>query len=425
MHNFTSSFAVMVFPNIFSSWFLSGTNESSIGVWYSLVGNGGVTEANLNGTSSLAVSVYSGTDCDALECLTSNDRPEFPLDWDSIDGEQYFVYVYAASTSQKDSFDITFEEIVRPENDQCENADPLQIDAPAIVGTTESSSTKLDLDSCGDVFDIGFGGVWYSVVGNGDVLLVGVNTDTDSPFAGFDPQISVYSGSSCDDLICVDGNDEGTRLGYASAVAFESTEGQEYFVLVHGFGFSRGDFTIEALTVVQPTNDACETAISLETGDTVAGATYFAQQSDDFEFGTCGTSQGGNFSSPGIWYTVGGSGGLMGASINANYDVQMTVFAGGCSDLTCVDGTEGFTADFFSGAVYWDSEEGVEYSVLVHGFSGQVGEFELFFAAVERPPNDQCTDAIVIEVGDRIAGSNQFASMKTLPECGKLMIIYL
>ena len=378
---------------------------------------------SVNDTSSLAVSVYSGIDCNALACVASNDRPEFPLDWDSIDGEQYFIYVYAAYTSLKDTFDITVREVVRPENDQCEDADPLQIDAPAIVGTTESSSIKSGLEACGDVFGIGFGGVWYSLIGSGDVLLVGINTGTYSPFTGFDPQVSVYSGRSCDELICVDGNDEGTRLGYASAVAFEATEGEEYFVLVHGFGLSRGDFTIEALTVVRPTNDACETAISLETGDTVAGATYFAQQSDDFEFETCGTSQGGNFSSPGVWYTVGGSGGLMGASINANYDVQMTVFAGGCSDLTCVDGTEGFTIDFFSGAVYWDSEEGVDYSILVHGFTGQVGEFELFTASVERPPNDRCTEAIVIEVGDRIAGSNQFASLDTLPECGKLMFI--
>ena len=87
-----------------------------------------------------------------------------------------------------------------------------------------------------------------------------------------------------------------------------------------------------------------------------------------------------------------------------------------------MDGTEGFTTDFFSGAVYWDSEVDVEYSVLAHGFSGQVGEFELFFAEVERPSNDQCADAIRIEVGDRVPGSNQFASSNTLPECGTLMV---
>lgn len=86
-----------------------------------------------------------------------------------------------------------------------------------------------------------------------------------------------------------------------------------------------------------------------------------------------------------------------------------------------MDGTEGYTTDFFSGAVLWESEVGTTYNILVHGFSGQVGEFELFFAQIERPPNDACEDAIGLEVFDTIAGSNMFAAEDKVADCGKLL----
>jgi hypothetical protein len=190
---------------------------------------------------------------------------------------------------------------------------------------------------------------------------------------------------------------------------------------VHGWEQSRGDFTIEVKGVGRPPNDKCEDAVALELFDTVPGATYFAQQDENHDFATCGTSQGFEFSAPGIWYEVEGTGGLLETSVMATYDVQLTVFTGECNALTCVSGTEGFTTDFFSGSTLWESDEGTMYSILVHGFSGQVGEFELDVTEVQRPNNDVCEDAIALELEDVVAGSNEFAADDVVPACGKCL----
>jgi hypothetical protein len=188
---------------------------------------------------------------------------------------------------------------------------------------------------------------------------------------------------------------------------------------VHGWEQSRGDFTIEVKGVDHPPNDKCEDAVTLELFDTVSGATYFAQQDGNHDFSTCGTSQGFGFSSPGVWYEIEGSGGLLEVSIRASYDTQLTVFTGECNALTCVSGTEGYTTDFFSGSVLWESVEATMYTILVHGFSGQVGEYELYIAEAQRPSNDVCEDAIALEINDVVAGSNEFAADDVVPICGK------
>jgi len=399
----------------------SGTDESSAGVWYQVAGTGGVLEVSLikrddrisnRITSGLSFSVYAGDDCASLSCVGSEER--YPIVWDSLEGEQYFVYVYSMFPSDKGLFDLQLQEISRPINDNCEGAIPVVIDSPAVNGTTQSSSTETDLDFCGEVIEVGYGGVWYKVDGSGGVLFVGVTAEP-----GFDSQLTVYSGANCGELTCVGGNDEGRVLDQTSSLSFQSEVGQEYFIFVHGWDTSRGDFSIEVVTVERPANDACDTAINVEPGDTMAGATLFAE-TEAFSFETCGSSTGGNSSSPGIWYAIQGTGGLLSAAVTATYDVQLTVFSGSsCTDLTCVDGTEGSATNFFAGSVPWEAEVGTTYFILVHGFSGQVGEIEFAINEVQRPSNDVCSDAIGLEVGDQVPGSNDYATLQTVAACGE------
>lgn len=315
-----------------------GTNETTIGVWYSVIGTGGIFQATLNNTLILAFSVYSGESCDALACvgpdeISSTALSLFPLDWETVEGEQYFIYVYSDGGPRKDNFDIIVEEVTRPENDQCPGAISLEINGRAIEGSTSVSSSEDDLTFCGDVYDSGFGGVWYTFTGTGALVLIGVNTEDTHLGLPFDSQISLYSGPSCDELTCVGGNDQDDGFGFSSSLPASTVEGETYYVLVSGWGDSRGDFSIEARGVDRPANDDCENSIVLEPFDTVAGATFFATRTSvDFE--SCGTSQGGNFSSPGVWYSVEGTGQALEVSLVASYDVQLTVFSGDCSDLT-------------------------------------------------------------------------------------------
>ena len=83
-----------------------GTNDTTIGVWFTVEGTGGVFEATMNMTGSLAFSVY-GESCDALSCVASQDRSFLPLDWETTEGETYYLYVYATSAYEKDDFSIS------------------------------------------------------------------------------------------------------------------------------------------------------------------------------------------------------------------------------------------------------------------------------------------------------------------------------
>jgi hypothetical protein len=98
-----------------------------------------------------------------------------------------------------------------------------------IYGDTRNSTSESGLNVCGTSLSLGkVGGLWYSFVGNGQMLFLGVNST-------FDSQLLLYSGT-CGALECVDGNDDTSNLdslalGYQAAVEVHSVLGQTYHVL--------------------------------------------------------------------------------------------------------------------------------------------------------------------------------------------------
>ncbi|MFN7020141.1 MAG: hypothetical protein ACK4WH_02280 [Phycisphaerales bacterium] len=120
------------------------------------------------------------------------------------------------------------------------------------------------------------GGVWYTLVGNGNTLTV--NTCANGTF---DTKLYVYCSTNSDpcatptNFFCVGGNDDGGTAGcpgatLRSTVTFCSAAGQTYYVLVTPFSTSTvlgsGDFD---LTVID-SGTACTTAGSCT--PTTAGA---------------------------------------------------------------------------------------------------------------------------------------------------------
>ena len=295
----------------------------------------------------------------------------------------YSIYVYGRSRALSDIFEITAEEVVRPDNDLCTDATPIQAEfgeTTTITGSIRYSSADSDLETCGDVLDLGFGGVWYTGEGTGGAFLVGL----DSGFNGtgfLDTILTIYEGS-CDALTCVSGNDQGaTFLQFENIAIVDTAEGSTYYIYVSGFGAVLGDFSLTIRPIPLPANDNCEGSIEIELGDSVEATTQFASQAGDATdmMEPCGTSVFGNSSAPGVWYTVVGEGNPVQASVNAQFDVQVTVFSGSCGDLVCVDGSEGNEGDFFSARVIWTAEEGVTYQIFIHGFGGGSGVFDLFY----------------------------------------------
>ncbi|MFN8698658.1 MAG: T9SS type A sorting domain-containing protein, partial [Flavobacteriales bacterium] len=106
-------------------------------------------------------------------------------------------------------------------------------------------------------------GVWYRYAGNDQTVTASLCG------SGYDSRISIYTGS-CGTLTCVAGNDDA--CGLQSEVSFNAFAGDDYYIMVHGFGGSTGTFTLNITCdeLCFTPNDDCATAqpITINTNGT-------------------------------------------------------------------------------------------------------------------------------------------------------------
>ena len=252
-------------------------------------------------------------------------------------------------------------------NDLCDGAIALDLNADTLSvsvdgSTAEGANPDAENATCSSS---NAPGLWYSVPAVGGSMtasLCGSNYDT---------KISVFSGA-CGGVTCVASNDDS--CGLQSVASWAPEEGATYLVLVHGFGSSSGDFTltVEAVLAMQD-NDDCGGAIGLDlaTGQAVVEGSTASGATADAESGDCGAS-----TAPGLWYSAVGNGGAMSAGLcGSSYDTRISVFSGDCGALSCVANNDDSCG--LQSVAGWDSEDGVTYRILVHGFSTRSGNFIL------------------------------------------------
>ncbi len=124
----------------------------------------------------------------------------------------------------------------QPANDFCVDAEMVELAdglVVSIAGTTsDGASRDPESGGCGAS---NAPGVWYQVLGDGQALRA------ETCGSGYDTRLSVYEGG-CDELSCVVSNDDA--CGLQTIVDWNSEEGSSYFILVHGFSESSGEFTL-------------------------------------------------------------------------------------------------------------------------------------------------------------------------------------
>ncbi|NNC83263.1 MAG: T9SS type A sorting domain-containing protein, partial [Flavobacteriales bacterium] len=184
--------------------------------------------------------------------------------------------------------------------------------------------------------------------------------------------------------------------------------GQEVAITIEHTGFAYCDQTIAGVTESAICNDECSGALPIACGGTVSGTTIGANvESPDPGF--CGTSAG---TGGGVWYRFTGQNsdnpsapaGSTGDAIqlstcndggitpgSTDYDTKLRVYSGDCASLTCVAGIDDFTSQCsgFSSLLDFDTQVGVEYFILVHGYSGSEGNFVL---SMECTPPPACAE---------------------------------
>ena len=122
----------------------------------------------------------------------------------------------------------------------------------------------------------------------------------------------------------------------------------------------------------QPTNDECVTAISVTCGQTVSGSTSLALPD---EATNCGTSVG----APGVWYVLQGTDAMVTATTcpDNTYDTKLNVYVGNCGTITCVAGNDDIAGGVLCSSVSFAAPVGQTFYILVQGYNGAVGAFDL------------------------------------------------
>ncbi len=130
-----------------------------------------------------------------------------------------------------------------------------------------------------------------------------------------------------------------------------------------------------------PFNDLCANAIPVDCGTTISGNTDNASNADQ-PAGCTVLPQ-----APGIWYSFQGTGEIITARLcsNSNYNNQLQVYVGACSNLTCVTGASGGCNQ--SATVNWFSVPASDYYIYVNGDGGATGSFDLELTCVDPCPN--------------------------------------
>ncbi|MEH6535581.1 MAG: T9SS type A sorting domain-containing protein [Psychroserpens sp.] len=246
----------------------------------------------------------------------------------------------------------------------CDNAEVLDCGAVVSGDTSVTGSSAVDGQDC-----VSFGeatGVWYTVVGTGNPIVV----STCSENTTHDTYLSAYSDCG---ITCVANNDDNFTCEHSSLhsqIEFDTVAGEEYKIFVSGFagGVGAYELSVECLT-------ACEAADEIQCGDIVSGDTtngtpvYDGQDCTSSEFST------------GDWYSFVGTGDLVTfstCSANTMYDTYLSAYTD-CGTTCVVNNDDDFSCEHsvFHSSIQVQTEVGQEYKIYVSGFSTSEGAYDL------------------------------------------------
>jgi hypothetical protein len=267
-------------------------------------------------------------------------------------GVTYYILLDPETTG---TYNVTFNlgcPIVAPANDLICNA--TTITCGSLVGGTTVGSTLTGAGeggSCGTTQTTG--GVWYKVVGTGDVMTASLCV------TAWDSKMSVFQGS-CTTPVCVGGIDDNgpSCTGTAASYSWTSTPGVTYFILVHGYS-TTSTFSLAFTCSPPPPPGPClnTTAWSVENLPTTttpdvttlcsAGNGQYTDEYSQWNNGVAGVTYTVLSSIPTDWVTVtvstpngtvvsyGSSPLDFTASINATYYVHINANGYCLDDANC------------------------------------------------------------------------------------------
>ena len=273
-----------------------------------------------------------------------------------------------------------------PSNDACAGAQTIFCNNSAQVPTTFATVSTGD-----PVFTCRFGGagqgvgtLWYRFRPSATTARLSLCQSIETG----DTLMAVYSGSNCGTLTQIACNDDLCGLRSQMCLTGLNTSLFYYVQISPRSDVSRGtyDIVVNCPCPPAPTNDTCAGATLLtlnQNGFAGAGGST-VNAGIDATIPTCDFS---TLSAPSVWYRIVGNGRLLRASLcESSFDTKVNVYCGDCSSLACVGSNDDFPGCPPNGLVEWCAELGRTYYILVHGFNGAVGTFNLTVTVASPDP---------------------------------------
>jgi hypothetical protein len=339
----TSYTAATVSNNCAAAAATAPTTQSSFGtypdIWYSFVyptGADAVVRVDLNGTATdVGIELYGSCGGASLGYVASvNSGTAYVLSGlGLVAGTTYYLQLYSPQ-SNRGSFDfgIYYEPCGTPLNGTATNITQGQAD--------------LNWTSSGTLFDIELGTFGFTPTGTPTVSGV-ANPYTYTGLSG-STQYTYYVRQDCGGL---------------------------------GTSSWNGPFTFTTLSP-PPANDACAGAIQVSCGSVVTGNTLNSSIDGP------ATSCTGNSVAPDNWYTILGTGADFTVSLcnaGTDYDTKLDIYTGACGAFTSVGCNDDGATCGLESEFTWTSVLGTVYYIRVHGFLGEVGNYEMNVSCVGGP----------------------------------------
>ncbi|PKA81889.1 PA domain-containing protein [Ulvibacter sp. MAR_2010_11] len=275
------------------------------------------------------------------------------------------------------------------DNDDCANATEVSC-GNTYLGDTSDNTDQGGFDTSPDE--------WFEFTGTGSFEFVTISLCDGG--TGFDSRLTVFDACGGAQVAT---NDD--FCGLQSELTFTSNGTSTYYIAVEGFGGATGAFSMAVSCVPAPpppSNDLCANAIAVSCGDFISGTTIDATI-DSAVAPLCDTG----VTSPGVWYVLTDNTGLVTdititmCTGTTDYDAKLSVYTGDCGapPLTCVVGNDDTCG--LQSEVSFQSDGNTTFLILVHGFGGATGNFELDIQCTPiPPPNDEIANSIdVDEIG--------------------------
>lgn len=360
--------------------------------------------------------------------------------FDVVEGEDYLLRIGgwgSSSPGEEGSGTFRIEEFTPP-NDNCVDAIAIDGEALGMAFTTINANTDgpdhaNDCVSSGSTGEVLWNDIWYTYTPD----FTGTAEFSTCSTADFDTKIFVYGPDApcppTDDDVLACNEDGGGCDNFTSYVQFEVEEGMTYLLRLGGWGNGEpgeegsGTFIVRRFNpTAAPENDNCVDAIAIGSVSGEAFSTINATTDGPEHANDCVSSGStGNITYNDIWYEYTpeftGTAEFSTCS-TADFDTKIIVYGPGFScpptdDQLIACNEDGGGCEGFTSSTTFEVVAGETYLLRLGGWGdGPPGEQGSgFFDAREfdptpPPPNDNCGDAIVLDLGDMDSTTVEFTT---------------